>query len=136
MSGAERLRAYAQLVVRVGVNLQPGQELSVGGLLEHAPLAEAIARAAYEAGARHVDVLLFDQHARRAQIELGPEDALDWSPPWLLERLRRLGEVRGARIAIVGDPEPDLLADLDPRRVARARAMSTSRTPTRTSGGR
>ena len=38
----DRLQRYARLAVRVGVNLQPGQILAVNGLIEHAPLAQAI----------------------------------------------------------------------------------------------
>jgi aminopeptidase len=121
LTGDERLEAYARLIVRVGVNLQQGQELGIVALLEHAPLVRALARVAYEEGARHVDVLYTDPHVRRALIEAGPDDSLDWSPPWLIERLERLTEVQGARITLVGDPEPELLADLDPARVGRAR---------------
>src|SRR5829696_1765130 len=52
-SGIEDLQArYAELVVRVGVNVQPGQEVLIRGLVEHAPVARAIARQAYLAGAR------------------------------------------------------------------------------------
>jgi aminopeptidase len=121
LTGEERLRAYARLIVRVGVNLRPGQELGIIALLEHAPLVRELARVAYEEGARHVDVLYTDPHVRRALIAAGPDDSLDWSPPWLIQRLERQSEVEGARIAVVGDPEPELLADLDPGRVGRAR---------------
>jgi aminopeptidase len=121
LTGEERLEAYAHLIVGVGVNLRKGQELGIVAWLEHAPLVRALARVAYANGARHVDVLYSDPHVRRALIEHGPEDSLDWSPPWLIERLERLTEVQGARIAIVGDPEPELFADLDPARVGRAR---------------
>jgi aminopeptidase len=121
MRSDERLEAYARLIVEVGVNLQPGQELQILGLLEHAPLGRELARIAYERGARHVDVYYPDPHVRRALIQLGPDESLDWSPPWLIARLERLTEQQGARIAIVGDPEPELFADLDPVRVGKAR---------------
>ena len=52
------------------------------------PLARALARACYAAGARYVDVLYADQHVRRAMIELGPDAALDHTPAWLVERWR------------------------------------------------
>jgi aminopeptidase len=121
LTGEERLDAYARLIVRVGANLRPGQELGIVAFLEHAPLVRALARVAYEEGARHVDVLYTDPHVRRALVELGPDESLEWSPPWLIQRLERLSEVQGARIAVVGDPEPELLADLDPARVGKAR---------------
>src|SRR2546428_96168 len=121
MTGAERLEAYARLVVRVGVNLQPGQDVGVVAQLEHAPLARAIARAAYAEGARYVDVLYQDQQVKRALVELGPEESLDWTPPWLLARMDELAERRGARITLAGEAEPELFADLDPSRVGAAR---------------
>jgi aminopeptidase len=128
MSPDERLEAYARLIVGVGVNLQPDQELQIVALLEHAPLVRALARVAYEAGARHVDVYYPDPHVRRALIAHGSEESLDWSPPWLIERLERLTEQQGARIAIVGDPEPELFADLDPVRVGKARMSALTET--------
>jgi aminopeptidase len=117
----ERLRRYAELAVQVGVNLRPGQELEITALVEHAPLARAIADVAYEQGARHVDVSYTDQHVRRAMIEHADEDVLAWTPPWLLERMERLARVQGAAVSISGNPEPDLMADLDQRRVGLAR---------------
>ena len=51
-------RRYAELAVRVGANVQKGQTVFVTTQIEHAPLARAITRAAYGAGARYVDVEL------------------------------------------------------------------------------
>jgi aminopeptidase len=72
--------------VRVGSNVQEGQDVLVTCLVEHAEIARAIARESYRAGARHVLVLYGDLHLRRAAIELGPEEELGWSPPHLLEQ--------------------------------------------------
>jgi aminopeptidase len=117
----QRLASYARLVVQVGLNLQPGQLLGINALIEHAPLARAITREAYNAGAKYVDVLYTDQHVRRAHIELAGEDLLDYSPPWLVERLHKLGEIGGALCSITGNPEPELFSDLDGARVGKAR---------------
>ncbi len=121
MAEDTRLERYAELAVRVGATVSPGQLVEVYGLVEHAPLVRAIARASYEAGARYVDLLYTDNHVRRAVIELAPEESLDFSPPWLLTRARAWSEEGGATIALTGDPEPDLLGDLDQDRVGRAR---------------
>jgi aminopeptidase len=120
----QALRAYAELAVRVGANVQPGQEVIVTGLVEHAPMVRAVARAAYEAGARHVDAWYRDQHVRRALLEHADDDVLTWTPPHLLQWLDDLEKARGALIAIVGDPEPDLFSDLDPERVGKARMLA------------
>jgi len=115
---------YAELAVRSWVNMAPGQELGIYALsLEHTPLVRALAGAAYANGAKYVEATYDDQHVRRAMIELAPDEALTWSPPWLIKRLEDRAENKGASIAITGDPEPDLLADLDGERVGRARPV-------------
>jgi leucyl aminopeptidase (aminopeptidase T) len=66
MPPEDLLRRYADLGVRVGLNLGEGQDLHIFCQVEHAPLAQAVAAVAYEAGARKVDVFYADQHVRRA----------------------------------------------------------------------
>src|SRR5207237_5457337 len=121
MGEEERLEAYARLIVRVGLNLEAGQDVQISGWIEHAPLARALARVAYEVGARYVDVLYQDNHVRKALVELGPEESLAWTPPYWLTRLEDLVERRGARISITGEAEPELLGGLDQWRVGAAR---------------
>jgi aminopeptidase len=130
-----RLQSYARLAVQVGLNLQPGQALAVNAMLEHAPLARAIAREAYTAGAAYVDVYYSDQHVRRAHIERAAEDQLGYSPPWLVERYRRLGEEGAALCAITGNPEPELFADLDGERVGKARMREVAEESLKLSDG-
>ena len=115
------MERYARLAVEVAANVGQEQALFVICYVEHAPLARAIARIAYETGARYVDVEYIDQHARRARMKHAPEDTLDWSPPWALEKVGYIAEHRGALIQIVGDPEPELFADLDGTRVDKTR---------------
>lgn len=121
MTGEERLERYARLAVEVGANLGRGQVLWLRGLLEHAPLMQEITRVAYELGAHYVDLDYLDQHARRARIQHADEATLEWSSPWALARVDYLAEHRGALISITGDPEPELLADLDGARVGKTR---------------
>jgi aminopeptidase len=122
--GNLRLQSYARLAVEVGVNLAPGQFLYVSGHPEHLEFARAIATVAYQAGASYVEVNLDDPHVRRERVRSGPEASLDWSPPWTVALLDHLIETGGAHIAIGGDPEPELMRDLDPTRVARARPLA------------
>jgi aminopeptidase len=116
----ERLRRYAELAVRVGANVQPGQDVVVTCLVEHAEITRAIVREAYRAGASHVIVLYGDLHLRRAAIELGPEEELGWSAPYLLDYYKRWGEENPAIIALTGNPNPELLSDLDPALVGKS----------------
>jgi aminopeptidase len=118
MSVGERLERYAELAVRVGANVQPGQQVFVHPMVEHADLGRALVRQAYEAGAEYVHVLYRDDHNRHAMIGLGPDSALTYSPEWAKELM--LSEAGNASIGTTGRPEPELLADLDGERVGRA----------------
>jgi aminopeptidase len=117
----DRLAPYAELAVRVGVNLQPGQRLAINALVEHAPLVRAVAREAYAAGASFVDALYSDQHVRRSHIEHADAAHLGWTPPWLVQRLEDLDRDGGALLSIRGNPEPEIFGDLDGARVTEAR---------------
>jgi aminopeptidase len=121
MSSADRLERYARLAVEIGANVGEGQVVWVRGLPEHTPFVRAIARIAYERGARFVAVEYTDDHVKRARIQHADEDTLDWTPPWVLELVDYIASERGAMISIAGDPEPELLGDLDGRRVGKTR---------------
>src|SRR5262249_8312034 len=68
------------------------------------------------------DVRYGDGHVRRAFIESVAEDELTDTTPWQLARVEGLAD-QGALIMIGGDPEPELLADLDQQRVGKARPI-------------
>ena len=118
-----RLHALAELAVKVGANVAEGQYVLVTALIEHAPLARAIADVSYELGARYVDVHYVDQHVRRSMIEKGSDEVLEWSPDWAVKRIDDLGKENGALITITGDPDPELLSDLDQARIGKARPV-------------
>jgi aminopeptidase len=119
LNGTERLERYAELAVRVGANVQEGQEVFVvPGELEHADLARALVRQAYRAGASYVHLMYQDEHARKAMIELGPDSALTYSPDWAKKFVESTAD--NALLGTRGTSEPELLADLDGERVGRA----------------
>ena len=115
----------AELAVAFGANVREGQIVGVTAELGgHEPLVRAIANAAYRRGARFVDVNWFDPWVKRARIEHAAADTLDFVPEWYGRRWLRLGEERGAYVAITGPTEPGLLDDLDPARAGRDRLPS------------
>ena len=117
----ERIDAYADLIVRVGANVQPGQTFFVNALAGARRAGTRARRSGYRAGAAYVDVRYSDPHVTRARIELAPEDSLTHSPEWLVERADASD---GAAVAaIAGEAEPELLADLDQGRVGKTRPI-------------
>jgi aminopeptidase len=120
MDERERLSRLAQLTVSIGANVQPGQLVVIAGMVEFAPLVREVARAAYQAGARLVEPQYNDRHFTRALIELGPEESLGSTAPWNIALLQTLEREKGAYIQVVGDPEPQLLANLPGDKVGKS----------------
>jgi aminopeptidase len=115
----ELLERYARVVIRVGINLEPGREVAIRAMIEHAPLVRALVRAGYEAGARWVEVDYQDIEVLRSQIALAPEEAVGTAPRWMFERLDDVRDQRRAQVSVIGFP-PDMFRGLDPARVARS----------------
>ena len=120
MTPDERLERYGEIVARIGANVQPGQVVVIEAQVEHAPVARAVAAAAYRTGARRVHVEYGDLHVRRAAIEHGPEDELGLGPEHFVEWMHRWADERPASIQLTGTPNSRLMDGLDPVRVAKS----------------
>jgi aminopeptidase len=112
------IERYAELAVRVGVNLEAGQELFVLSEPEHIPLARAVAEAGWRAGAGDVQVIYTDEHVRRLHALNAPEELLGRTPDWLATAA--LAMEGAALVVTLGDADPNLFRDVDQARAARA----------------
>ena len=101
------LERYARLAIRVGINLEPGREVAIRAMIEHAPLVRALVRAGYEAGARLVEVDYEDPEVLRSQIALAPDEAVGTAPRWRFERFDDVREERRAQVSVIGFPPDD-----------------------------
>jgi aminopeptidase len=109
---ADRLAALAELSIH-GANLQPGQILMITAEIGQEPLARAVAAAAYEKGAKFVDVVYFDPYVKRARIEHAEPGTLDFVPDWYGERMLGHAQENGARVTIVGVTDPNVFEGVD-----------------------
>ena len=116
---ADLTRRLADLVVGYGANVQPGQVVAVTTYTGKEELTREIARAAYERGARWVDVVTFDPWVKRQRLAHADESSLDFVPQWMIDRLEWLSDEHGARITLNGPVAPEALAGIDPARAGR-----------------
>lgn len=112
------LAAYAEIVIRLGVNVQLGQRVVISCYPEHTATARALAKEAYRVGASKVTIDYTDQHLQRYQVEHAPLDELGRSLPYEVDAVRSWGTDKVARIRLTGNPNPTLMAALDPERIA------------------
>ena len=115
---ADRLKRLAELSVH-GANVQPGQIVMITAEIGQEEQARATAAAAYERGAKFVDVDYFDPFVKRARIEHADPDSLSFVPPWLGERVLQHAAEQGARVTLVGMTAPNPFEGLDPNLVGR-----------------
>ncbi|HEV8105123.1 MAG TPA: aminopeptidase [Gaiellaceae bacterium] len=113
------LTRYAKLIVEVGTNVQPGQNILMIGAPTAAPLMRAVAAEAYARGARFFDPWYFDPQTKRIRAQVAAEDTLDFVPPWYPERILQLGEGHGVRISVSPTIPPGLMDGVDPAVVGR-----------------
>ena len=109
-----QLCAYAELIVRSGVNLQPGQALTVVAELAHREFARLLAVTAYEAGARLVEIDWLDPLTSRIRFKHSNAGNLDFVPEYEVPRAHEMLETGWARVRLTGSEYPDAFEDVDP----------------------
>ncbi|SMC78047.1 aminopeptidase [Primorskyibacter flagellatus] len=113
------LDRLAEVAVRTGLNLQPGQDLVLTAPVEALPLVRRVAAAAYRAGAGLVTPILSDAEVTLARYHNATDDSFDRAPGWLYEGMAAAYDKGAARMAISAE-DPMMLADEDPEKVSRA----------------
>ncbi|TLS36979.1 aminopeptidase [Pseudalkalibacillus caeni] len=115
----KNLEKYADLGVRVGVNIQKDQTLVVNAPLAAAELVRLVAKKAYEAGAKNVHVEWHDDDLTRIKFDMAPDEAFKDFPMWKAKGYEEMAENGAAFMSIVAS-NPDLLKGVDPERIAEA----------------
>ena len=114
-----KLDRLAEVAIRVGLGLQPGQDLLLTAPSSALPLVRRLAVHAYKAGAGLVTPILSDEEVTLARYRFGHNESFDRAANWLYEGMAKAFSANTARLAVVGD-NPMLLSGEDPTKVARA----------------
>jgi len=123
------LDRLAEVAVRVGLGIAPGQELVMTATLDAVLLARLITAHAYKAGASLVSTLLTDEELTLLRFNYASDASFDAAPSWLYEGMAQAFRKGSARLAITGN-DPSLLSQQDPEKVSRMnRATSKAYRP-------
>jgi aminopeptidase len=126
---AAKLDKLAEVAIKVGLQLQAGQDLVMTGPSTALPLIRRIAEHAYRAGAGVVVPIISDEEVTLSRYRSANDASFDRAAGWLYEGMAKAFEGNAARLAIAGD-NPMMLAGQDPSKVARAnRANSMAYKP-------
>ena len=125
----KNLDRLAEVAVRAGLGLAPGQQLVMTATLDAVPLARRITAQAYKAGASLVTTLFSDEESALLRYRNGQDAGFDTAASWLYEGMAQAFRSGAARLAIAGN-DPSLLSKEDPEKVSRAnRSMSKAYRP-------
>lgn len=126
------LEHYADLIVKVGLNIQPGQRLLIkatifrnGVSLNAAPLVRWVTEKAYQAGANLVDVLWGDDEIELLRFKYAPPDSFEEIPSWRFDGTYDIAENGDAVLSIYAQ-SPDLLNGQDQDAVAKAQKTAST----------
>ena len=114
-----KLDKLAEVAIKVGLQLQKGQDLVLTAPLVAVPLVRLIMAHAYKAGASTVTTFYSDEETTLARYRHGHDASFDRAPNWLYDGMAKAYENGAARLAIAGD-NPLLLSQEDPAKVGRA----------------
>ncbi|WP_144377298.1 aminopeptidase [Mesorhizobium amorphae] len=114
-----KLERLAEVVVKVGLQLQPGQDLVLTSSIAALPLTRKIVEHAYKAGAGLVTPIFNDDEITLARFRYGADAGFDRAAGWLYEGMAKAFSNNAARLAVRGD-DPSLLSAQDPSKVSRA----------------
>lgn len=113
----EQQERYAELILKVGLNLQPGQPLLLQCPIELVDFGRLLVKEAYEAGASRVHVDWTDEELRKINLEISSMEYLEQPAYWRASIFDALFEAGGALLQVYA-PNPDLLKDVDTARAA------------------
>src|SRR5512142_3122815 len=118
----EYLRKYAEAVVKIGLNLRAGQRLIITNAVARGvppaarPFVHEIAKAAYAAGARFVDVIWGDEEMLRIRLKQAPADSFSEYPQWHVNGIMNMIKNGDALLSIYAN-DPNVYAGLDADRI-------------------
>lgn len=112
----EKIDKYAELAIKVGVNIKKGDYLMINSSIENSDFARLLTKYAYENGCKKVLVRYKDEDLNRLNYLYQDEEALEEIPDYMVKELEWFKDKKAARIALYS-PVPDVLNDVDSNKV-------------------
>ncbi len=116
-----RLRKYANLIARCGVNVQKGQEVVINAGLDQPEFVKMVVEECYKAGAKNVSVDWHYQPLTKTHVRYCSDKVLATVEKWAVERLEHRAEILPCMIHLISD-DPDGLAGINQKKMAKSMA--------------
>ena len=118
---SEKLKKYAELIVKVGVNVQKGQPVVLYISVTQQELAHLIVEEAYGAGASEVMIEWKDTFSEREFLKHASEERLENVPEYIVKKGNYIAGKKAARISVMS-ADPGAYSGIDQKRIAKNQA--------------
>lgn len=119
----QNLEKYADLLVRIGINVQENQILVITSPIECADFARLATKKAYEAGAREVVIRWVDELSSKIKYDMANDEVFDEFPDWNKSFFDEYSS-KGAAFLSISASDPELMKDVDPKKISRQNKAS------------
>ncbi len=116
-----RLKKYAQLIAKVGANVQNGQNVIIQCELDQPEFVEMLVNECYKAGARRVFVEWMHQPLTKYTVRHCSQKTLGSLEDWQIQKWEWQAETLPAKIYLMSE-DPDGLAGINQKKFAAANA--------------
>ena len=116
-----RLRKYAQLIAKCGVNVQKGQEVLITAELDQPEFVKLVVEECYKAGAKKVSVDWSYQPLTKLNVKYCSEKVLSTLEKWQIEKWEHQAEALPCKIYLISE-DPDGLNGINQKKYAKATA--------------
>jgi len=121
-----RIEKYANLIIKVGINIQLNQTLIINAPIETADFARLLSVKAYEAGAREVVIRWLDEKSSRIRFDMASDEIFDEVPNYIPQFFNDYAQDDAAFLSISAS-DPEIMKGVDPKRMSRQnKAMSNA----------
>ncbi|MCL2619629.1 MAG: aminopeptidase [Defluviitaleaceae bacterium] len=120
------LRNYANLVVKIGANVQKGQFVVITSKVDCAYFARMVQESAFDAGACDVAINWHDEKSARTKFLRADDEVFDEYPEWMVDRHKQWDEKGAVYISIISN-DPDNFNGVDPSRLRRFSKLANSK---------
>ena len=118
---SSRLKSYAKLIARCGVNIQKGQEVFITCELDQPEFVKMVVDECYKAGAKKVTVDFTYQPLTKSDVRYCSEKTLGSLDKWQLEKWEHQADVLPCKIYLLSE-DPDGLSGINQAKFSKARA--------------
>lgn len=113
----EQLKQYAELLVKVGMNVQPEQRVYIRATVDAQDFVHLVVEAAYEAGASDVKVNYSDDKLTQLNFKYRKQESFESVPQYLVDERMDYANDYAAQLALISS-SPENLKDADPKKVS------------------